>query len=245
MTRKEFVRLCVMGMPAAALVGCGRNAYAAASPARSRQPATSIQPAGSLPSAWAIPTDARATDYRQEYPLSCEVACFRMVLFNYNMDASEEQLMAALGENENPDRGFRGDYRSSSTSSDGFANYGAHAPAVKRLVDAFPHPGTFNGIVISELDQARAALARNWLTIVWIPVGLTPSEPTPVTLSDGQAVNIVPGEHTIVLHGYDQAGFDVYDPEPDPHLPDRVTAGALASGMALFDNPGLAIQPLF
>jgi len=192
-----------------------------------------------------MPTNQKTEDYRQQYPLSCEVACFRMVLFHYNMDASEEQLMTDLGQNENPNKGFRGDYRGSSTWDDGLADYGAHVPAVKRLVDSFPHPGAFNGIPIANVFQARTAIAHNWLTIAWIPVGLEQSGRDQIPLSDGETVNIVPAEHTIVLHGYDAAGFNIYDPEPDPHLPSHVPADTLAQGMALFDNPGLAIQPLF
>lgn len=235
MTRRTFLRLVVAGAWAWPLAACST-----AAPRALALSGLSSVPAGSTPEQWVIPDNARAEQYRQQYPLSCEVACFRMVLFHYDMDGPDEQLMQALGNNPNPNLGFRGDYQASDTN--GFENYGAHAPAVKRLVDSFPSPGTFNGILLSGLDDARAALAHKWLVIAWIPVGLTTSSSQPVMLTNGETVNLVPNEHTILLHGYDSDGVWIYDPEPDPHLPPQVDAQALADGMSLFDNPGLAIQ---
>jgi hypothetical protein len=55
----------------------------------------------------------------------------------------------------------------------------------------------------------------------------------------------VPGEHVIVLHGYDPSGFFTYDPRPTPRVPGYVGAAALDKGMSLFEAPALAIQPLF
>jgi uncharacterized protein YvpB len=194
-----------------------------------------------LPSAWYIPDNPQARDLRQRYNLTCEVCAFRQVMLHYGMDAPEEQLQQVLGTNENPDLGFRGEYWSNWGDLN---NYGAHAPALKSLIERFPRPGVFAAHFLFNLDQAKQALVRNWLVIAWIPVELRRSYRVPIMTSAGARVVLVPGEHTITLHGYDPAGFYVYDPRPNMRVPDYVAAGALGAGMALFDYPGLAVQPL-
>jgi uncharacterized protein YvpB len=195
-----------------------------------------------LPPTWYIPDNPRAKALRQRYNLTCEVCAFRQVLLHYGYDGTEEDLQQLLGRDENPDHGFRGDYWSNYGDLN---NYGAHAPAVKSLVERYPRPGMFAGLAISNLNEAAAALTNNWLVIAWIPVTLRPSSRVPVTTSAGERVVLVPGEHTITLHAYDPGGFYVYDPRPNQRVPDYCPAGALARGMALFDYPALAIQPLF
>jgi uncharacterized protein YvpB len=195
-----------------------------------------------LPPTWYIPDNPRARDLRQRYNLTCEVCAFRQVLLHYGLDGTEEQLQQVLGRDENPDRGFRGDYWSNWGDLN---NYGAHAPAVKALVERFPRPGVFAAGYVANLDQAAQALTRNWLVIAWIPVELRHSYRVPVRTAAGDQVVLVPGEHTITLHGYDQGGFYVYDPRPNMRVPDYIPAPALGQAMGLFDYPGLAIQPLF
>lgn len=206
-------------------------------------PALSV-PLGQVPSNWYIPDNPAARDFRQQYNLSCEVAAFKIVLMHYGLaNATEELLQDLLGVNENPNKGFRGDYRALSTH--GLDNYGAHAPALQRLIQSFPKPGLFAALPVANLDQAKAALVQNWLVLAWVPVALEPSLVRPLTLSTGERVNFVPGEHVIVLHGFDPGGFFTYDPRPSPRVPAYAPSDALARSMALFDVPGLAIQPLF
>jgi uncharacterized protein YvpB len=194
------------------------------------------------PPTWYIPDNPQARDLRQRYNLTCEVCAFRQVMLHYGMDAPEEQLQQVLGSNENPNIGFRGSYWSSWGDLN---NYGAHAPAVKALIERFPKPGVFRALDINSLDQAARALTRNWLVIAWIPIQLRPSYRVPVRLSTGDTVSLVPGEHTITLHGYDGGGFFVYDPRPNMRVPDYIAADLLGREMSLFENQALAIQPLF
>ncbi len=195
-----------------------------------------------LPPTWYIPDNPQARDLRQRYNLTCEVCAFRQVMLHYGLDAPEEQLQQVLGSDPNPDRGFRGDY---SSNWGDLNDYGAHAPAVKAMIERFPRPGVFGAGYLANLDQAAEALTRNWLVIAWIPVELRRSQRVPIRTPAGDRVVLVPGEHTITLHGYDQAGFYVYDPRPNMRVPDYIPAAALGPAMALFDYPGLAVQPLF
>lgn len=195
-----------------------------------------------LPPTWYVPDNPQARDLRQRYNLTCEVCAFRQVMLHYGLDAPEEQLQQVLGRDENPDRGFRGDYWSNWGDLN---NYGAHAPAVKAMIERFPRPGVFSAGYLANLDQAAQALTRNWLVIAWIPVELRRSHRVPIQTSTGEQVALVPGEHTITLHGYDPGGFYVYDPRPNMRVPDYIPAPALAQAMSLFDYPGLAVQPLF
>jgi len=195
-----------------------------------------------LPPTWYIPDNAQARDLRQRYNLTCEVCAFRQVMLHYSMDAPEEQLQQVLGRDENPNRGFRGAYWSNWGDLD---NYGAHAPAVKAMIEGFPRPGVFAVHYVANLDQAAEALTRNWLVFAWIPVEMHRSYRVLVRMSNGEQVVLVPGEHTVTLHGYDGGGFYVYDPRPNMRVPDYIAAGPLGQAVALFDYPGLAVQPLF
>jgi uncharacterized protein YvpB len=195
-----------------------------------------------LPPTWYIPDNPQARDLRQRYNLTCEVCAFRQVMLHYGMDAPEELLQQVLGNDENPNRGFRGNYWSNWGDLN---NYGAHAPAVKRMIEAFPRPGVFAAHDVANPAQAARALTRNWLVIAWIPIELRQSYRAPVRMSTGEVVNLVPGEHTITLHGYDGSGWFVYDPRPNMRVPDYIPAGALARCMGYFDYPGLAVEPLF
>ncbi|MBV8085774.1 MAG: C39 family peptidase [Chloroflexi bacterium] len=236
LTRRAFLSAaCALaGLAAPSL------AWAAASPPS--VPARSA-PTGA-PDSWYIPDNAQAHDFRQQWNLSCEVASFKIVLIHYNLaTVTEELLQDLLGYDENPNKGFRGDYRALSTH--GLTNYGAHAPAVAKLIARFPRAGVFNPVPLANLDEVRAALSRNWLVMTWIPVALEPSRSVALEMSDGSWVSLVPGEHVIVLHGYDAGGFFTYDPRPTPRVPGYVSAAALDKGMSLFDVPALAVQPLF
>ena len=196
------------------------------------------------PASWYIPDNPVARDFRQQYNLSCEVASFKIVLIHYQLaNVTEELLQDLLGVNENPDKGFRGDFRALSTQ--GLRNYGAHAPALASLVSRFPAPGVFQPHFLASLDDVRSALTHNWLVMAWIPVALEPSRAVVVKLTTGEQVSLVPGEHVIVLHGYNGSGFFTYDPRPTPRVPGYVTADALWRGMSLFEHPALAIQALF
>jgi len=195
-----------------------------------------------LPPSWYIPDNPQARDVRQHYNLTCEVVAFKQVMLHYGMDAPEEQLQEVLGRHENPDKGFRGNYWSNWGDLN---NYGAHAPAVKAMIERFPRPGMFSASYLNNLDQAARALTHNWLVIVWIPIELRRSYRAPMRMSNGDQVVLVPGEHTVTLHGYDGGGFYCYDPRPNMRVPDYLPADALARSIALFDYPGLAVQPLF
>lgn len=228
---------------AAGASGEGRVARASVAEAPAQPPLTGTAPVAqpALPPRALIPFNQQAQAFRQRYNLTCEVGAFKQMLYHYGLDPSEEELQALLGQDENPNRGFRGDYTAPQTN--GFQNYGAHAPAVKRLIESYPQPGRFRAGVLYNLDQARAALAAHQLVMVWIPVALEQSSAQLVTLSTGERVSMVPGEHVVVLHGYDPGGFYVYDPRPSPRLPSYVAAEPLAKGMALFEQPALALEP--
>ncbi|HEU0166985.1 MAG TPA: C39 family peptidase [Chloroflexota bacterium] len=238
LTRRAFLSAAASTALAAVAAPSLASAAASAAPVPARSAPTGA------PASWYIPDNPEAQAFRQQWNLSCEVASFKIVLIHYHLSAvTEELLQDLLGFDENPNKGFRGDYRALSTH--GLTNYGAHAPALAKLIARFPRPGMFNPVPLANLDEIRAAISRNWLVMPWIPVALEPSRRVALEMSDGAWVSLVPGEHVIVLHGYDPSGFFTYDPRPTPRVPGYVGAAALDKGMSLFEAPALAIQPLF
>lgn len=188
-----------------------------------------------------IPEDPRSYEYRQEYTLSCEVASVKIALFRWGFDPSEDELLERLGNNSNPDLGFRGDPKA--LNPNGFENYGAHAPAVKELVENYPEKGIFQANYLYDLDQIRQALSENQPVLLWIPVGLYDYFPQPVILDDGSTAYLVPGEHVVVAYGFDDDGFFIHDPIPNEKNIAYAPNEELAEKMGFFEHPALALSP--
>lgn len=192
-----------------------------------------------------IPKNSPAEQYRQKYTFSCEVASVKIVLFHYQglFNPSEEELQDQLGTNPNPDLGFRGNY--AAFSSNNLENYGAHAPAIKTLVENYGNEEFFQARILYDLEQVKDALSKDHLVLLWVPVGLASSYLKPVTLDNGKFFNLVPGEHVVVTHGFDQNGFFIYDPSPTEYHFNYAESDLLAKRMSLFEYPALEIEPRF
>lgn len=196
-----------------------------------------------LPAALMIPPNPFAENYRQKYSLSCEVAAVNMALAHYNMQTSEDTLLSILSRNPNPDLGFRGEPNSGTES---FDQYGAHAPAIKSLIENYPRPGVFKGHLLNSTDEMRRTLAQNELVIAWIPAGLRSAQIKTISFGDDN-VNLVSQEHAVLVHGYDQNGVYLYDPlnVPGLRLNGFASNEAFAKGTSYFQHPFLAIEPSF
>lgn len=140
--------------------------------------------------------------------LSCEAAAIRMVLEAWGIRASEEEVLARMGTDENPNVGFRG-----SVDGDGHApdlrDYGAYAEVVERVIASF---GVASETVYGMTDeQLRHAVRNGSAVIVWAS-----AETNPIIIdvdAEGERFRLVEGEHTYVVIGISTDGrFLIHDP---------------------------------
>lgn len=185
------------------------------------------------------------SNYRQKYGLSCEVAAVKIALSYWQnglegQDLSEETLQNSLGQNEDPDLGFRGNYRATlSTVQD----YGAHAPAVKRFIETYPKPDLFKAEPLQTIDDVKNAIRQNKPVLLWVTFALEPSYQQQISLSSGQKKSLVHDEHVVVATGFANGKIQIIDPEGEKNRSGFVEESLLAQRMSLFDHPALAVSP--
>jgi len=211
-------------------------------PPPSLQPYAKAQPvqeAKPIVESYLLPTPP-LDGYRQKYTLSCEVASTKIALSYWQdrlqgVDLSEEKLQEVLGINDDPNLGFRGDYKS---NPKGLQNYGANAPAIKRLVENYPKQGLFKTEILSNIEQVKAALKQNKPVLLWVTFGLNPSHDQSTNVG-----NLVPNEHVVVATGFVGDKIRISDPEYSNNVSGMVSESLLAQRMSLFSQPALAISP--
>ena len=140
----------------------------------------------------------------QAHDLSCEAATIRMVLAGRWLAVSEEEILARMGFDPNPHRGFRGNPDGKLLDPE-MADYGAYAEVVARVLESFGAPA--RAVYGMSDDELRAAIEQGQAVIVWMT-----RQPEPkVVEADGY--RLVHGEHVLVAVGLTADGrFVVHDP---------------------------------
>lgn len=189
----------------------------------------------------------RAKNYRQKYLLSCEVASVAKTVLALGIDEEVEDLIfyhflpvqPNNGDPNTEQRGFIDRQRNP------IVDMGVYAPALKEAVEKWsanypPLTLRFNYLNANE-EELKRALSRGHFVIFWATVGLRPSRRIPVQVRTGKTVDIVPGEHTALLTGYNEQGFfvdDVYGGWPRIEFAPTET---LIERMRLFGHPALEV----
>lgn len=140
--------------------------------------------------------------------LSCEAAAVRMVLEAWDVRASEEEILARMGTDENPHVGFRGDVHGDGHAPD-LRDYGTYAEVVERVLASF---GVASETVYGMTDEhLRLAVRDGNAVIVWASAE---SNPTIIDVdAGGEKFRLVEGEHTYVVVGISLDGrFLIHDP---------------------------------
>ncbi len=140
----------------------------------------------------------------QAHDLSCEAATIRMVLAGRWLSVSEEEILARMGYDPNPHRGFRGNPDGKLLDPE-MVDYGAYAEVVARVLESFGAPARV--VYGMSNDELRAAIEHGRAVIVWMT-----RQPEPkVVEADG--FRLVHGEHVLVVVGLTADGrFVVHDP---------------------------------
>jgi uncharacterized protein YvpB len=141
----------------------------------------------------------------QSYNLSCEYAAAAAVTLYWGNFVSENVFLSEVPSSPNPHLGFRGNING---TFGGITDYGVYAEALVPVLEARGFDATtFYGGV----DQLKAYVAAGDPVVVWITTGKY-TQRTPVLESyDGDAFTLVPGEHAVVIYGYDSGGVYMMD----------------------------------
>lgn len=170
--------------------------------------------------------------YGQWHNLSCEYASARMLTGYWDAEVGEPQFIRAIDTHPNPHYGYRGNIDS---SFGGTRDYGIYSEPIASVLAR-------RGFGTKVMYDGPAALKQE-LTLgrpvqVWITSGLSGSQPF-YSYYQGQRFKLVPGEHSVVVYGYDQWGVYVADPALGAR--DYYPWNAFLRSWAYFDYMALSI----
>ncbi len=175
-----------------------------------------------LPQNFQIPVVPR----KQFFNLSCEFAAASSVIYHFtnnpnfsvsNEENAEKILISKTPISKNPNIGIRMGQESISLD-DIFNNlnqkfggkdyYGIHAPPFIDIFEEFRLSAKPIYINNSTISAIKKAIYSGNLVMAWIKIGY--GEKVDEELSYGK-VQIIKGEHAVVINGYDEKGFVVMD----------------------------------
>lgn len=154
---------------------------------------------GDVVSLW-VPTIA------QQRGLSCEYTSLAIAMGAYGAEVSEYAFDGIVGWSSNPHWGYRGNIEGVWGGTDDYGVYAeplvAAAEAQGFWGDVFYANGNASALT-SRIDQGTPVLV--WLSLLGEP-GFTEYA------DDGTPYLLIPGQHTVVIYGYDEAGVYASDP---------------------------------
>jgi uncharacterized protein YvpB len=143
--------------------------------------------------------------YAQQHNLSCEYAAARMVTTFWGNPISESQFIKAIPTDANPHLGFRGNI---DRSGGGLSDYGIYAEPIANYLNT---QGFNTKVFYGGATTLRQEIARGRPVIVWVTIALQKTTPKKVWIN-GSPVKLVPGEHAVVITGYDESGVYLNGP---------------------------------
>lgn len=144
----------------------------------------------------------------QTYNMSCESRSAADLAAFWDISVNELEFLAALGQSDNPHKGFVGDVTAlpGSLPPYGYGVYTEPVAATLRNYGLDARPEYNLG-----LDGLRAELLAGRPVLVWATYGMEPYEPVEWSSSDGQVSTVVPYMHTFLVTGFDERGLSVLD----------------------------------
>ena len=141
----------------------------------------------------------------QWYSLSCEYAAAAAVTLYWGDLVSQRDFIREVPKSPNPHLGFRGNIHG---EHGGIVNYGIYA---EPLVPVLERRG-YNAVVFyGGAGRLKANVAAGNPVVVWITTGRNIERPVYRRSHEGETFKLVPGEHTVVVYGYDSHGVRIMD----------------------------------
>jgi uncharacterized protein YvpB len=166
----------------------------------------STTPAEAAPTA--APTSARIADFpsvTQWYSLDCEFAAAAAVTLFWGNLVSQRVFVNEVPYSPNPHLGFRGDIDG---EGGGISDYGIYAEPLVPVLEARGYNAT---VFYGGVSRLKANVAAGNPVVVWITVGKYVDRPIYHRTFDGDTFKLIPGEHTVVVYGYDEGGVRLMD----------------------------------
>lgn len=142
----------------------------------------------------------------QWYNLSCEYAAAATVTLYWGNLVSQSHFIAEIGRDANPHVGFRGNING---DFGGIKDYGIYAEPLVPVLEGHGYKATvFYGTDVARL---KANIRAGNPAVVWLTVGKYTERKAHWGEENGNTFKLVPGEHAVVLYGYDDYGVYVMD----------------------------------
>jgi uncharacterized protein YvpB len=155
-----------------------------------------------------VPSNAIIANFpslAQSYNLSCEYAAASAVTLYWGNQVSEKIFVNQVPSSPNPHLGFRGDING---TFGGINDYGVYAEALVLVLEKY---GYNANVFYGGVSTLEANIAAGNPVVVWITTGKYTAR-TPVAKSyNGETFTLVPGEHAVVIYGYDSGGVYIMD----------------------------------
>jgi|SRR5947209_5775659 len=155
---------------------------------------------------------AKASAYVENFPsvtqwynLSCEYAAAAAVTLYWGNLVSQRDFIREVPSSPNPHLGFRGNING---EAGGINNYGVYAEA---LVPVLERHG-YNAVAFyGGVSRLKSNVAAGSPVVVWVTTGKYVDRPVYRKSYNGESFKLVPGEHAVVVYGYDSGGVRLMD----------------------------------
>lgn len=187
--------------------------------------------------AQAAQTAIRITGFpalRQSYNLSCEYAAAAAVTLYWGDPVTERDFLRAVPASPNPHLGFRG---AIDGAFGGLTNYGVYA---EPLVPVLEQHGYQALVYYNDLPRLQATLHSGTPVVVWLTAGQQ-IRPVYTRTYAGESFTLVPGEHALVVYGYDSSGVNVMDVASGSYT--HIAWASFLRRWGYFDDMMLVITP--
>lgn len=141
---------------------------------------------------------------RQSYSLSCEYAAAAAVTLYWGAAVTQREFLRAVPASPNPHLGFRGDIYG---AFGGLTDYGVYA---EPLVPVLERHGYQAQVYYGDQARLQATLRAGNPVVVWLTAGRQ-ERPVYTRSAAGETFRLVPGEHALVVYGYDSSGVNLMD----------------------------------
>jgi uncharacterized protein YvpB len=156
----------------------------------------------------AAPAQARVSGFpsvTQWYNLSCEYAAAAAVTLYWGDLVSQRDFIREVPSSPNPHLGFRGDING---EGGGIGDYGVYAEPLVPVLEQHDYNAT---VFYGGVSRLKANVAAGNPVVVWITVGKYVERTVYRRSFNGDTFKLVPGEHAVVVYGYDSGGVKVMD----------------------------------
>lgn len=170
--------------------------------------------------------------YTQIHNLSCEYAAAKMITAYWGEMVPESQFIANIPVRDNPHFGYRGNIDG---GGGGLTNYGIYSEPIANYLSSI---GFKTYAFYGDVNSLKAEIANGHPVVVWVTIAMQYATPVRV-YADGSPVKLVPGEHAVVVTGYDAGG--VYVNGPGQGIRAKFGWADFERTWGYFDNMALSI----